>query len=407
MNFDLETQILAAFIQDRGAYDQVQAVVAGTDFSEVGRILFQAIETYYAKDPAAGFVDKDVLAQKLRRKYRQQAEPLLDSLAGLPTSVSTANTLEEVLEQRKVIVESRLGNALMNPGRRHEEIQGHIDDWMAVGDIKDKLLKGETDLSDEIYQPTASMFAETPMELMPLFPGKLNDVTGGIVKGMNMVVFGRSEIGKSGFAINLSCGWLKKGYRVCYVANEEDIRILFLRHLCRLVEHGISLEDMLTGSPSFTSALEKAHDELGRLLIKRLNPGTERELLKLIDQFKPDAMIIDQMLIMQPKTQEGLATTSAMLRRLGGKTGVTMVPLTQADEASVGRTRLGQHNIYMSKTAVQGDADILVGLGADEGYIAMNKLHINVVKDKVPGGGHDNFPVTIDRSIGKLISLKS
>ena len=42
MNFDLETQILAAFIQDRGAYDQVQSVVSSTDFSEVGRILFHA-----------------------------------------------------------------------------------------------------------------------------------------------------------------------------------------------------------------------------------------------------------------------------------------------------------------------------------------------------------------------------
>ena len=405
MNLDLEKQILAAFMQDRGAYEKVAALVSPADFTEVGRIIFQAIQAYYDKDQQAAEIDRALLSTKVARKYKKQAAPLQDFLAAFPAEVSTANTLEEILSQRKVITEARLGNALMNPSHTDREVREGIEQWLAVEDLRESLGGKEADPHSEILAPTAQQFMDNPIEMMPLFPAALNKLTGGIGRGMNMVVFARFEVGKTGFAINLGAGWVKKGYRVCHIVNEEDIRVIFTRYLARLQERPFTLKH-LQEPESLAETLVALEEQLGRLYVKRMDPGSAREIEAVIKKFKPDAIIVDQLINLNEKSMEGLAKSSSMLRSLGGHHGVTMVPLTQADEAADGRIILGAHNIFMSKTAVQGDADILVGLGADASYVSMNKLHINVLKDKVPGGGHGHFPVTIDRSIGKLISHK-
>lgn len=405
MNLDLEQKILASFLQDRAAYERVRAVVAPTDFSEVGRIIFQAIESYYSKDETCVAVDQALLVSRIQRKYRKQAPAILEVLARLSTPVSITNTLDELLAQKKAIVESRLGNILMDPNRQSLLVRKHIDEWLNVEDLAESLSAVGPDVQDEIQAPAAEDFQESAIVRMPLFPGALNKLTGGIVKGMNMVVFGRPEVGKTGFTINMAVGWLKRGYRVCHIVNEEDIRIIFLHYLSRLKEQSFTLE-ALTDVNMCTPILKELAEPLSRLLIKRLNPGSERELETVIKEFQPDAMIVDQMLNLNEKSMEGLAKSSSMIRRLGGKHGVTMVAVTQADEAAAGKVILHDYNIYMSKTAVQGDADLLIGLGAGDDYVAMNKLHINVVKDKVPDGGHGHFPVTIDRAARKLISLK-
>lgn len=408
MDHSLEKQLLSTFIQDREAYAQVEALVQGTDFSDVGRIILSQVAAYYQKDQEAGSCDVPTLKARIQRKYKKQAEALHTYIDMLPATVSTSNILEELLDQRKIITESRLGNLLLDPSHSDNDVAAGVEQWLQIEDMKQRLHAPEVSLDDEILGPSPEQIIEVQgqYEFLPVLPGKLNQMVQGVARGEHVVVFARPETGKTGFCVNMAAGWIKRGMKVCHIGNEETIMSILTRYIARLTQSSFTMSD-LQDAPLVTRLLGELKEPLSRLMVKRMNPGSEREIRKVIEEFQPDVVMVDQILNLNEKSMEGLARSSGMMRRLGGEYGVIMVSVTQADEASEGRTHLKLHNIFMSKTAVQGDADLLIGLGASADYVQADLLHINVLKAKGrPPGSHGDFAVRVNRTCGKLETIK-
>ena len=395
----MESKILSSIIQDRESFNKLDKLNVKDSFSEPGQFIYDIVRDFYDRDSSACFVDLEVIEKRIERELPKQIELYRNILKTLTQSTSPANLLEEIIALKKDSIARELSSKLL--GKAKSGILELMDDYKFVEEYVMQEENDETVLvGAKVSEVVESLKNKNRIKL---WPKALHETTGGAMKGNNVLVFGRPEVGKSLFIINLVGGLLRDGYKVLFIENEDPAKATMSRIVCRLSEK--SIVDVIE-NPDEVEKLIKTRG-YDNLILKSLSPGTFREIQSLIDQHGVDVVVINQLRnIWVGKEgrveQMEIAATSA--RNLAKKNDILVIGVTQAGDSGTNKLRLEMGDIDFSNTGMPAQMDLIIGIGSNEEYDGKSWRMISLPKNKL-SGEHLYFPVMVDTKINKVKSI--
>lgn len=395
----LEAKVLSAVYQSHEAYTEVSKLISKDEFTDPAKIIYTYAETFYNNDKGANSVDKEIVSNYIERDYPKAAKVLQQTLNSLE-EVSIPNILSVVLDFKKQAVGLKLSSALIN--NKEKEITSLMEEYALLSEIKEE----ENDDS-EIYNniPIDSIISKHSSErLYKLYPKSLNDaVDGGAMPGHHILVFARPESGKSLFSINMSCGFLRQNKRVLYVGNEDPAEQMLMRFICRLSEMN---KDDVKHNPREAERLSYSRG-YENLVFAALAPGTLSEIDGLIEEYKPEVLVVDQLRNLNVGDDNRvlqLERAAIGIRNIAKKRKLLAVSVTQAGDSADRKLVLDMGDVDFSNTGIPAAVDLMIGIGMNDDYDAKSQRMLSLCKNKL-SGIHSYFPVAVDTTISKVISL--
>lgn len=400
-----ERQILASCLKSREAWSKIIKHIEKDDFTEQGRIVFDNISEYYDADPEIHTCDvdllNDIIAHDLSSdKHRKMFAKIVADIAECETS--PANIVRDLIGARREAVGQALASAIL--GGDDDKISKLIDEY-------DELCK-TTELDDgdsnEVIHggDLASLLADNfdAKGLIPVLPEGLNKrLDGGVKRGHHIVVFARPEMGKTMLVINMMAGFLEHGLKVLYVGNEDPISDVIMRVVSRL-----------TGMTKYEVLEDPVHAELiakdngyDNLILASMAPGTLREITALMEEFKPDVLVLDQLRNLnmnQDHFVQKLEQAATAARNIAKRYSCVVVSVTQAGDSASGKSVLDLGDVDSSNTGIPAQADVMIGIGATEKHAARSEVVLSLPKNKV-SGRHEWFTCVANPGISHLRSI--
>lgn len=403
-----EKSLIASCLKSRAAYERVSPLIKDGTLSEQGALVYKHIKEYYDRDPVATAVAIDLLVNAVCReisnpKHKAVFAELIKSLAS--SDVSPENVVADYVSVQREAAGLKLA-ASLSSNKPYSEIEPLMDAYSAWS-------RGEIPAEDDVQEavvlraaPIADLVRTSYADgqLIQVWPKALNDrLDGGVLRGHHIVAFAVPEAGKTLFAINAMYGFLQQGLVVLYCGNEDPVEDIILRAVTRLAER---TKYEVLGDPDEAEriALGKGYENL---VLASLTPGTPREIETLVEEYKPDVLIVDQIRnlhvgVDDPVMQMDLAVKA--MRRIGKKHKVVVLSITQAADSADGKAVLAANDVYYSNTACAAQADVMVGIGGTQEDFTMNRRVLSLPKNK-RSGDHSWFPVQIDPTMNKIRGL--
>ena len=394
----MESKILSSIIKDRESFNKLSKLNVEDSFSEPAKYIYNIVSEFYDKDMNVTSVDLELVDKRIERELPKQIDLYRNILKTLNETTSSANLLDEVIAVKKDSIARELSSILLT----HKKM-GALDLMEKYKSVEDSI----SDDDDESLLVSASV-SEVVESLrnknrIRMWPKALHEATGGAMRGNNVLVFGRPEVGKSLFIINMVGGLLHDGYKVLFIENEDPAKSTMSRLICRLAEKPIV--DVIDNPDEVENVVkQKGYDNL---ILKSLSPGTFRDIQSLIDQHGVDVVIINQLRnIWVGKEgrveQMEIAATSA--RNLAKKNDILVIGVTQAGDSGTNKLRLEMGDIDFSNTGMPAQMDLIIGIGSNEEYDGKSWRMISLPKNKL-SGEHLYFPVMVDTKINKVKSI--
>lgn len=393
-----ETNLCAAICRKRANYESLLRIGMDVgDFGEAARCIVSAAGEQYRRDESLLAIDSTVLRSQVSRRFGQgsMADSCMEFVATLPTDISAINVLEEYRLLRLARVATTLAT-LLATGQHGDETATLVEKYkrLATGE------EGATEKS----RLTAEDFEDDEGTRIPLFPASLNTfIGGGVLRGHNITVYGRPDSGKSLFALNTAAGFVKSGYKVLYVANEEPQRDITCRLLSRLSNTEI---ERLRTRENLLRALDAAGTDYQNWHLFHRAGVTMRDIAMQAARVRPDIIIVDQLKNVATSADNRalqLDTLARQVRELGIEYDCVTMSITQAGESAQGKLVLSMSDVEWSNTGIPGAADLMIGIGVDDEYLACDKRMISVPKNKV-NGRHGSLPVWINPKVTAFLS---
>ena len=395
----MESKILSLIIQDRECFNKLDKLNVKESFSEPGQFIYDIVNDFYDRDSSASFVDLELVEKRIERELPKQIELYRNILKTLNQPTSSANLLEEVIALKKDSIARELSSQLL--GQRKTGILQLMEDYKFV---EDYVQQNDDDQSILIGEKVSNVVESLKNKnRMKLWPKALQEATGGAMRGNNILVFGRPEVGKSLFVINLVGGFLHDGYKVLFIENEDPAKATMSRIVCRLSEK--SIVDVIENPDEVEKTIRtKGYDNL---ILKSLSPGTFREIQSLIDQYGVDVVIINQLRniwVGKESRVEQMEIAATSARNLAKKNDILVIGVTQAGDSGTNKLRLEMGDIDFSNTGMPAQMDLIVGIGCNEEYEGKAWRMISLPKNKL-SGEHLYFPILIDTKTNKIKSI--
>lgn len=390
----MESKFLQSIIASRKAYNRVNRFVNQAELSDLGQIIYTLVSEYYEVDAEATECDQNILIHRAERNFPRAYEHIKLALRN-NISVSPENVVEEWIDSKRDAIRQKLIDGLV----ANRPVEDLIEQYYSVSDL-------ETAEEDAVFiskHPNEIISRITGDNLIKLFPKSLNDeVGGGVPLDSVVVVFARPDVGKTAYMINQVAGSLRNGLKVLYIGNEDPAAKILQRILARLTD--MELAEM-SGDPEkcYELARKRGYDNL---VFVSASPGTLKEIGTSVEKYSPSLVIVDQMRNILSKEDGKVAQLEEVakgLRSLAKKHHVVIFATTQAGDSAEGRLALTMSDLDSSKTGVPGQADLLIGLGADQNYKNSDRLMVSICKNKV-NGSRSVFPVRIHRGLSKISS---
>lgn len=397
----MEKKILKLLL-NKEYYTKIRGILSEKEFSPVAADVLKYIDNFFEKDPEALHVDHELMVQALRMdmapKFRDMADTMVADI--MQEDISEVNLAEMIINIRKAKVGAELSVKLLNgePG----EIDKLINEYQDLEEKVTEFLSGETEF---INVPVAQAF-EVLQERnrIPLYPKSLNEhVKGGAIRGQNILIFARPEMGKTLFAINLIGGFLHTGYKVLYVGNEDPISAITPRIITRLSE--MSYEECAANPEEAEYRIQRRG--YSNLVLKETYPGTWHEIRKSIERYEPDVVVVDQLRHLycgSLSKVEQMERVALEARSAAKRYGILCIGITQAGDSADGKIFLDQGDVDFSNTGMQGAMDLMIGIGADEQMQQRNHRMLSLCKNKI-SGLHAAIPVQYNIGINKVESI--
>ena len=236
-----------------------------------------------------------------------------------------------------------------------------------------------------------------------LWPKALHQATGGAMRGNNVLVFGRPEVGKSLFIINMVGGLLHDGYKVLFIENEDPAKSTMSRLICRLADK--PLIDVIENPDEVENVVRQRG--YNNLILKSLSPGTFRDIQSLIDHHGVDVVVINQLRniwVGKASRVEQMEIAATSARNLAKKNDILVIGVTQAGDSGTNKLRLEMGDIDFSNTGMPAQMDLIIGIGSNEEYDGKSWRMISLPKNKL-SGEHLYFPVMVDTKTNKVTSI--
>jgi hypothetical protein len=356
----MESKILSSIIKDRESFNKLSKLNVKDSFSDPAKFIYDIVCDFYDNDSSVTFVDLELVEKRIERELPKQIDLYRNILKTLNETTSSANLLNEVIAVKKDSIARELSSLLLTHQRagvielmeEYKNVEASFDE----DDDDESLLIGAK-VSDVVE-------ALRNKNRIKLWPKALHQATGGAMRGNNVLVFGRPEVGKSLFIINMVGGLLHDGYKVLFIENEDPAKSTMSRLVCRLAEK--SIIDIIENPDEVEKVVkQRGYDNL---ILKSLSPGTFRDIQGLIDQHGVDVVV------------------------------------TQAGDSGTNKLRLEMGDIDFSNTGMPAQMDLIIGVGSNEEYDGKSWRMISLPKNKL-SGEHVFFPVMVDTKTNKITSI--
>jgi len=394
----MESKLLKAVFTNAKAFYKLASVIDITDLSDLGQVLFQQAADYYTRDPKATAVDYELVEQDIKHYYPRQASTLLAALDGVKhTEASIPNILHAYTQVKLETLGHKLTEAIAaGNADRIAELVSEYERFANGGfDEDEKRVYNKKSVSDIVS-------ATTGHALVPIFPASFSEqVDGGVVKGSHVLIFGRPDSGKTMMSITNAVGLLKEGHKVLYVGNEDPDDQMLMRLVCAIT--GMPKHEVID-DPVRAEAIALQHG-YENLVFAGLAPGTMPEIRRLIEEYKPDVLFIDQLRnlnMFEANKVLQLEKAAQQARTLGKQYGVTVFSVTQAGDSAEGKLVLTMGDVDFSNTGIPGQMDLMIGVGVDEAARRRDSIMLSVCKNKI-NGNYFHQPVYLDKQASIIV----
>lgn len=403
----MEQLLLKAALTSRQSTKLIADYITTKEYSREFQILFGRIQDYYKRDVEADAVNMQLLMAAIEqelpnKKHVQQFNEML--LEAEAQDVSVVNIDRLILDAKIGEVRNKLAVALANNEQdkinkwlgEYVELQHYdsLDDLNAVGthvltwDQWDEVLRKQEDATGTLR----------------LYPKSLDErIRGRLRGGHHIITFAQTNMGKTALNLTLACGFCRQDAPGLYFINEDRNEDLWVR--------GISCFTGLTdqeihANPARAKELADKYGMRNFTLIG-VAPGNPKQIEALIDKLKPRWVVIDQ--IRNLDMNEGnkalaLDKASTFGRNMAKKYDCIVVSTTQAGDSATNKRALDMGDVDWSNVGVQAQADLLIGMGANEQDMEQDVRYLRLLKNKLTGR-EETFPVKLNRAISRYSSF--
>ena len=283
----MESKILSSIIKDRESFNKLSKLNVKDSFSDPAKFIYDIVCDFYDNDTSVSFVDLELVEKRIERELPKQIDLYRNILKTLNETTSSANLLNEVIAVKKDSIARELSSLLLTQQKagvielmeEYKNVESSFDE----DDEDESLLAGV-----KICDIVESLKNQNRIKL---WPKALHQATGGAIRGNNVLVFGRPEVGKSLFIINMVGGLLHDGYKVLFIENEDPAKSTMSRLICRLADK--PLIDVIENPDEVENVVRQRG--YNNLILKSLSPGTFRDIQSLIDHHGVDVVVINQL----------------------------------------------------------------------------------------------------------------
>lgn len=408
----MELELLKCSLNSRDDYQLITQHIdvktggrKSSAYSSEFQVLMDRVGKYYERDPTAENASIEVIGAQIEESVRSEKlvtrlKEILSEAAG--SSVSVANVREVVLLAQEQEVADKLAAALVAGDRAKAdtlitELQTLRENSLLAQEEEDDVLNC-VDLS-------ALMESEyDPVNVIQIYPKSLNDrLDVGARKGHHIVIFGLTNLGKTGFNVNLGSGVAYQGKRVLHLINEDRERDVYVRYVSNL--SGMTKHE-IRDDPQ--GANEKARARgLDNVFVKAIRPGTPDQIKHFISRYEPEVVIVDQLRNLQMRAENRtnqLEAAATAMRNLAKQCNVLMVSVTQAGDSARNKLVLDSGDVDSSNVGIPAQADLLIGIGADEAAKAEGVRWLSIIKNKI-SGDESHFPVKINTMLSRYTNV--
>lgn len=397
----MDRQILNIAFTSRDAYNELSRYLEPEEFEGHSKILLSAIQDYYSRDPEAQHCDADVILSAIERKHPKH----VDTFRQIVTSfqdISVPNLMKEILEVKKQNTASDLSGALLSG--KDQDVQDLI---LKYQNLREGLIEEEKENDTNVYQAASVntiVQAYSKDNLIKVYPNSLNEkLGGGVPKQTHIVLYAEPEMGKSLVSINMAAGFCRDGHRTLYVENEDSDNQTLMRFVNRM--SGMTRYEVEQDpAEAEARALQKGYQNL---IFAGVAGGTVQEIERLIQEYEPECLIVNQIRHLKFKVDGEVAQITAAgkaMRSLIKKYNLVGVSVHQAADSATNKLVLERGDCYMSNTSLPGDADILLGIGANDQFKEAGRRMFSLAKNKITAN-HDFFPVQFNEQLSQVISI--
>ena len=399
-----ERHVLSSTIKSREAFDAVADHVVHDDFSEQGWVVWTGISEYYTADPSAGRVDPELLGESIARqisadKHKDTFRRLVSGLAEM--DASPPNVVADLLDTKRDVVGKQLAQSV---------VEGKHD-WDLLTKYTE-LLEADTLLDADEEEPARQGLSVADLvstrfssdSLIRVFPSALNDrLDGGVKPGHHIVLFARPEMGKTMMTIEMMAGFARQDLKTLYIGNEDPLDDINMRVVNRL--SGMTKHEVLSDPDSADMlARENGYESI---ILQSLAPGTAREITKLMEEHKPQVLVLDQLRNLnmhQDNYVLALENAAKQARQWAKKYSCVVVSVTQAGDSAGGKAVLDLGDVDYSNTGIPAQADLMIGLGANTQHAQNGEVVLSLPKNKI-SGNHEYFACAVEPQLSKIVSL--
>lgn len=407
---ELTLQTLSAAIAKKSAYEIIEKYGKVEKEDKNLQVIYSLIDNYYSRDPSADSVDPAILLGMISNEIRNpKAAEKIAQIVNDALSASSTQSIENleslILQSRIGLVKDKLAVALANRNKKDEETL--FEELSTLKEIKnleelDNLGMEEYPIDTVESLITKAFNVENLMKIWPLSLAK--KIGGGLQPGNHVVIFARPNMGKSAMVVTIGSSLARTGWKVLVVGNEEPAAQYWMRFIQALA--GRTKGEVLE---AFHENKQLATQRgLGNITIVTAAPGTKSQIEGLIEKYKPNCLVIDQLRNIDVGRSESrtnqLEAAANFARNMAIKHHIVTISVTQAGDSAEGKSILEMGDVDYSNTGIPATADLMIGIGATKEQIDQGIRVISLSKNKLTAE-HENWPVRLNIPLSRYQDL--
>ena len=383
----VEELIIKLFCDDRSYYNNYYKYInlnyIKNNFSNIYK-LFLIVHQYYEANQSHALSKLDFelayhSSYLLEDSERNELSDTLDRILALDVNVN--NTVGYLNEHKKRCVAGELAKVALD-----------VEDGSAeLSDLLDKVKEFEADDITEDAANTVNMDLSELYDTAIATPGLrwrldwLNKSLGSLRKGDFGFIFARPETGKTTFlASEMTHMVTQTDGDILWFNNEEQGKKVAIR--CYQALFGVDSETLFSNVDRYK---EEYHDLIGsRIKIYDYEDSSSyKRIESIIKEVNPSLIIFDQIDKIKGFKNERydleLKKIYQWAREIA-KSYAPVIAVSQAGGTAEGKVWLTMDDVDSSKTAKQGEADWILGIGKEQDNTS-NMRFLNISKNKLIG----------------------
>ena len=411
----VEELIIKLFMTERTAYDKfykhLNLSYIKTNFVSLYK-LFMVIHSYYEKSDKTSMSKSDLelayhSSYLLKDSERNELSDLLDRILKLELTEQNVYAYLNAHKQRCIAGEvAKLALDVEDGTAKVEELLNKFNELDTDDDVKDEIDFVNMDL-DYLYNTQI----QSP-GLRWRLPW-LNKSLGSLRKGDFGFIFARPETGKTTFlASEITHMLTQTDGDILWFNNEEQGNKVGVR--CHQAMLGATIQELFNNN---REANKEKYEQVTQNRIKILNledSGDTQRIEYILKETKPALIIFDQIDKIRgfkaDRYDLQLKSLYQWARELAKKYA-PVIAVSQAGGTGEGKIWLTMDDVDSSKTAKQGEADWILGIGKEQDNTS-NMRYLNISKNKLLGDvdtlpdlRHGNQQVMIKPNIARYEEL--